>query len=64
MPLARARAALAALQLQVKLTGGGQGRVVAQEPASGVAAGPRHARRAHRQADLNGRLRKREPASP
>ena len=40
LPLARARAALAALQLQVKLTGGGQGRVVAQEPASGAAAAP------------------------
>ena len=67
MPLARARAALAALQLQVKLSGGGQGRVVAQEPASGRGGGPGHARRAHRQADLNGRLRKRrarEPVAP
>jgi hypothetical protein len=40
MPVARARSALAALQLHAKLTGGRNGKVVAQSPASGVAAAP------------------------
>jgi hypothetical protein len=40
MPLAAARTALSALQLHATLTGGASGRVVAQEPASGVAASP------------------------
>jgi membrane peptidoglycan carboxypeptidase len=40
MPVARARAALARLQLKARLTGGANGEVVAQSPASGVAAAP------------------------
>jgi membrane peptidoglycan carboxypeptidase len=40
MPVARAQSELAALQLRAKLTGGRSGKVVAQEPASGVAAAP------------------------
>ena len=40
MPVARARAALARLQLRARLTGGSAGKVVAQQPQSGVAAAP------------------------
>jgi penicillin-binding protein 1A len=40
MPVARARAALARMQLQARVTGGASGNVVAQSPPSGVAASP------------------------
>jgi beta-lactam-binding protein with PASTA domain len=40
MPVAKARAALAKLQLHARVSGGTGGRVVAQQPASGVAAAP------------------------
>ena len=40
MPVAKARAALAKLQLHARVSGGAGGRVVSQKPASGVAAAP------------------------
>jgi hypothetical protein len=40
MPVAKARAALAKLQLHARVAGGSGGKVVSQKPASGVAAAP------------------------
>ena len=40
LPLARAQAALAKLKVQVEVDGAAAGRVIAQQPRSGVAAGP------------------------
>ena len=64
MPVAKARAALARLQLKAHLTGGSDGKVVAQEPPSGVAAAPGMRVVLTVKRAANGRLTKREPARP
>ena len=40
MPVPKARKALARLDLRGRFEGGGRGRIVAQTPRAGVAAGP------------------------
>ena len=62
MPLARAKAKLARVKLDVQTTGDARGKVVAQSVAAHTAAEPGEKHRPHR--SRNGRLTNREPASP
>ena len=64
VPIARARAELRRLKVRVRITGSEEraGRRPGAALGRGVRA--RDARRPHRPADANGRLRKREPARP